>query len=129
MTDDNDDDIRTKLLKKFQEIGVSQIGVSYSGYGDSGQLDNITTTPAKVPLREIEFDTITYPWRPDVEVKRNLREAFEDFIWDEITSRYGGFENNEGGQGELTWDITDNTITLDHSWNIMTTEDAATVTF
>lgn len=126
---DEDDDIRAKLLKKFQEIGVSQIEVSYSGYGDSGQLDDITTTPAKVPLREIEFDTITYPWRPGEVIQRKLGEAFEDFIWDEITSRYGGFENNDGGQGELTWDITDNTITLDHSWNIMTTEDAATVTF
>lgn len=129
MIDDNDDDIRTKLLKKFQEIDVSQIEVVYSGYGDSGQLDDITITPLKVSLREIEFDSITHPWRPDEVIKRNLREALEDFVWDEITSRYGGFENNDGGQGELTWDITDNTITLDHSWNIMTTEDAATVTF
>lgn len=125
----DDDNIRTKLLKKFREIGVAQIGVEYSGYGDSGQLDNIFTTPANVSLDGIEFDSTTYPWRPDEIVKRNLGEAFEDFIWREITSRYGGFENNEGGQGEVIWNITKNKITLDHSWNIMTTEDAATVTF
>lgn len=126
---DDDDDIRAKLLARFREIGVSQIEVYYSGYGDSGQLDDITTTPAKVPLREIEFDTITYPWRPGEVIQRNLGEAFEDFIWDEITSRYGGFENNDGGQGELTWDIVNDTINLDHSWNITTTESEPTVTF
>lgn len=127
MTDD--DDIRTKLLKKFQEIDVSEVEVVYSGYGDSGQLDDITITPLKVSLREIEFDSITRPWRPNEIIKRNLREALEDFVWGEITSRYGGFENNEGGQGELTWDITNNTITLDHSWNITTTDQEPTVTF
>lgn len=127
MTDD--DDIRTKLLKKFQEIDVSQIEVVYSGYGDSGQLDDITITPLKVSLRQIEFDSTTLPWRPDEVIKRNLREALEDFVWSEITSRYSGFENNEGGQGELTWDITNNVISLDHSWNITTTDHEPTVTF
>lgn len=74
------DDIRTKLLKKFREIGVSQIEVYYSGYGDSGQLDDILTKPAKVPLDEIEFDTITSPWRPDEVIERNLGEALENWL-------------------------------------------------
>lgn len=122
-------EIREKLLTKFREIGVSQIEVYYSGYGDSGQLDGINVTPNNPTLDDIEFDSITYPWRPTEGVQRSLNDALQDFVWEEITKRYGGFENNDGGQGELTWDITDNMITLDHSWNIMTTEDAATVTF
>lgn len=121
-------DIRDRLLAKFKELGVSSVWIEYAGYGDSGQLESIGTTP-KLHMDDIEFDSVSYPWRPDVPVKRSLKAALEDFVWDEITSRYGGFENNDGGQGELTWDINSNQITLDHSWNIMETEDAPTVVF
>jgi hypothetical protein len=42
-------------------------------------------------------------------------EGFGDFAWSLAYHHHPGFENNEGGYGTLTWDLRNDSITLDHA--------------
>ncbi len=87
------DELRPTLLEKLRAMTVTgelknPIVVTYSGYGDSGDIEE----------------------KPD-----NLPEEAEDFIWDILTVHEGGFENNDGGRGEIHWDLIEDKITIDHT--------------
>jgi len=118
-------DLRKKLAAKLKELGVTQVSVNYSGYGDSGQIEYVNLN-MNVD-RGVEFDVTSHPWYPEKQVQRTLDDALTDFLWKLIDTHYSGYENNDGGQGEIEWNVTADTITLDHSWNITTTEHEPTL--
>lgn len=71
----------------------------YSGGGDDGSLDG-------------GFD----------EINQQLPGSMEDFCYNQLSSNFGGWENNEGGQGYFVFNFTDGTITLYHTDNIEESE-------
>ncbi len=85
---------RDELLGKLRAAGFTQIEATYDGYGDSGDVNEITDG-----------------------MERDLERDVSSFVWDFAYSRHPGFENNQGGQGVLTWDIAADKITLDHGDN------------
>jgi hypothetical protein len=88
---------RTALLTELRALGVRSIEVQYEGYGDSGNVEDVVVSP----------DTIT--------LTEDLRRRVEDFGWDFAYALSPGFENNEGGYGELTWAIEADKINVSHS--------------
>jgi hypothetical protein len=71
------------------------LSISYSGGGDDGSLDG-----------NFEENGRDYP------------AGMEDFCYNELSSNYGGWENNEGGQGRFEFNFNDGTIFLYHTQNI-----------
>ena len=71
----------------------------YFGGGDDGSLDG-------------GFD----------EINQQLPGSMEDFCYNQLSSNFGGWENNEGGQGYFVFNFTDGTITLYHTDNIEESE-------
>ena len=88
---------RASLLCQLRALGVRSIEVQYEGYGDSGNVEDVVVTP----------DTIT--------LTEELRCRVEDFGWDFAYALSPGFENNEGGYGELTWSLEADKIDVSHS--------------
>jgi len=88
---------RAALLTELRAVGVTKIEVQYEGYGDSGNVENVVVTP----------DTIT--------LSEEMRRRVEDFGWDFAYALSPGFENNEGGYGELTWALEADKIDVSHS--------------
>ncbi|MCD1635918.1 hypothetical protein K7H91_19330 [Martelella mediterranea] len=88
---------RAALLVELCALGVTNIEVQYEGYGDSGNIEDVVVTP----------DTIT--------LTEEMRRRVEDFAWDFAYLLSPGFENNEGGYGELTWSIETDKIDVSHS--------------
>ena len=88
---------RATLLSELRTLGVTNIEVQYEGYGDSGNVEDVVVNP----------DTIT--------LTEDLRRRIEDFGWDFAYALSPGFENNEGGYGELTWAIQADQIDDSHS--------------
>ena len=88
---------RVPLLKQLRELGVAQVEVQYDGYGDSGNVHDITLTGATESLDD------------------DLNRKIEDFGWMMAHHQHPGFENNDGGYGTLTWDIAEDKISLDHA--------------
>jgi hypothetical protein len=97
-------DIRARLRLElltgtFLGENGKTILLEYSGYGDSGGPEDCT---------------------PD-------REDLKDFLYSFVYSQHAGYENNDGGQGTVSWDLLNDVITLDHGSNYMSTEDFRSV--
>ena len=88
---------RAALVTELRALDVTRIAVQYEGYGDSGNVEDVVVTP----------DTIT--------LTEELRRRVEDFGWDFAYALIPGFENNEGGYGELTWSLEADKIDVSHS--------------
>jgi len=88
---------RATLLSELRTLGVTNIEVQYEGYGDSGNVEDVVVTPDTIILTE------------------DLRRRAEDFGWDFAYALSPGFENNEGGYGELTWSLETDKIDVSHS--------------
>lgn len=67
------------------------ICIHYSGGGDSGDIDSIN-------IEELEKDAVSLDEIFDSETVNNIRSL----IWKIIDSKERGFENNDGGYGEMT---------------------------
>ena len=71
----------------------------YNGGGDSGYFEGV-------------FD----------ENGKTLPTRIEEFCEVELSNNYGGWENNEGGQGEFEFNFNEGTIFLYHTENVEVTE-------
>ena len=88
---------RAALLTELRGLGVTGLDVQYEGYGDSGNVEDVTPSPLAIKLES--------------EVNRRV----EDFAWDFAYALNPGFENNEGGYGSLEWNLQNDKITISHS--------------
>ena len=88
---------RAALLSELRTLGVTSIEVQYEGYGDSGKVEDVVVTPGTIILTD------------------EPRRQVEDFGWDFAYALSLGFENNEGGYGELSWALEADKIDFSHS--------------
>jgi hypothetical protein len=90
------DSFREELNSNGIEIPEDGILTArYNGGGDSGSLDG-------------SFD----------EINQQVPEPMEDFCYDKLSDNFGGWENNEGGEGYFMFNFNDDTVTLYHTENI-----------
>ena len=87
---------REGLVALLTAQGVTQIEATYDAYGDSGNVEDISITPDSVTL--------------DNTTDSNLR----DLLWSMAYALHPGFENNDGGDGEISWDLTSDKMSIDH---------------
>lgn len=90
-----------EYCKELYKHGWKEIVVQYSGSGDS--CDDFS---AKIWNEEDEFPLTDVDSLPDGLIKK-----VEDAIWELLPA---GFENNEGGSGEVKIDIATGKITVEH---------------
>jgi hypothetical protein len=76
--------------KNFKEYSVTEIVCTYTGGGDSGYIED---NGYSGDINEIRIPA-----------------SFEDFMYDMLNSNFGGWENNEGGQGQFVILIEEQTI-------------------
>ncbi len=86
------DEKRPALLQQLRAMTVTgelknPIVIEYEGYGDGG---GVESKPDKLP------------------------DEAEDFLWDLLMTKESGFENDEGGRGEIFWDLIEDKITINH---------------
>ena len=89
--------IRPGLRAALQALGVTTVTSSYDACGDSGNIENVTFDPVGAKL----------------EAKQD--EALWDYLWDMVYHLHPGFENEDGAFGEITWDLVNDKITIDHN--------------
>jgi len=83
------------VFKEYIDRGVSEIVCTYNGGGDSGYVDGDMA----------------------VDGEREEVPAFiEDMCYDAL-SNFGGWEINEGSQGNIVFNLIDKTRTVNHAWN------------
>uniref|UniRef100_UPI0040476698 DUF6878 family protein n=1 Tax=Yoonia sp. TaxID=2212373 RepID=UPI0040476698 len=88
---------RSALLVQLRALGVTEVTAEYEGYGDSGNVEDINLQPSGSALPS------------------ELSNQLDEFAWAFAYQQHPGFENNDGGYGTLTWDLTNDSIDLDHA--------------
>jgi hypothetical protein len=114
------------LLEALRSIGVKQVTVTYSGCGDSGQIDDVEAQPEAAPLtpvqvelakREANWDAISGKWLEALVLRPlDLPTALADFCDAAVEATgHEGYQNHDGGQGTLTIDVDEGVVTLEHT--------------
>ena len=101
------DRLRDQILPQFRELGVANIEVSYSGYGDDGSIDGVQYRA----LTGIRVDRATIP--------EKLIEDLESCVYELLPA---GFEIGEGAQGTLTIDVGAANVAIIHETNYTASE-------
>ena len=92
---DEDEIGNIEIFKEYTDRGVSEIICTYNGGGDSGYVDSDM----------------------GVDGEREEVPAFlEDMCYNALSS-FGGWEINEGSQGNIVFNLKDLTISVNHTWN------------
>lgn len=106
------------LFDALAAAGITTVLVTFDGYGDSGQVESIDARDAKgdVALPEATIE-IGLPGEVDAtqHIAMPLREAIEELAYDLLRETHAGWENNDGGFGDFTFDVAARTISLDHN--------------
>ena len=110
---------KAALLNALALAGVTRVVVSFDGYGDSGQIENVEAQaggdPVTMPGAAIEIAEAVLD---QVEPKRSsvsIAEAVESLAYDVLERTHCGWENNDGAYGDVIFDAEEETITLDYN--------------
>lgn len=117
---------RTRLLKALQKIKATHALVSYSGSGDSGQIDQVQIfcdnevlkpkQNVRVLVASSYFNSEQSRWIEQVKLKTmSLELALEQLVYDWLEAEYAGWENNDGASGECTIEIIKGEFLLTHT--------------
>ena len=101
--------LKTEIIPRLKQWGVSKVRAEYSGYGDSGCIDGIMYLDARD--QPVNMALVTPASTP----------AIEDVLYEFLPA---GFEINDGSQGTLTIDVAAGTVTLEHGENYTETRDS-----
>ena len=105
---------RANLDSLFIAFGDSVIDVvvEYRGSGDCGGIEEVNING--VLDLAVKVNLIRQYHDHDEVVTLGVEDAIRSVADDLIDRRHGGFENNEGGGGEITFDVANKTVQIDH---------------
>lgn len=113
--------IRTDLLGSLRAAGITSVEAHYDAYGDSGNIEQVTLLP-ELPESERPAAAEAVPLESEVpldEPPSRLPDAImtrlQDMLWSTVYALHPGFENNEGGYGDIIWDLATDQIAIEHS--------------
>lgn len=111
-----------RIITALRKAGVDCVSANYSGYGDSGQFEDVSLEGGspegiRISLQEVRHeydgDTKTYThWLS--EGCSELQSAVESLLYGWVEREHGGYENNEGGAGQIDIDVTTGEVKWSH---------------
>lgn len=115
---------RAVLLKALQAAGATTAVLSYSGYGDDGSANEIRVIDAAghalpgdsiVTIQQLSLHFAEGQWHSTVvATELSLRDALDAFADLAVDRHHPGYENNQGGDGEITFDCAAGTVRMEH---------------
>lgn len=117
---------KTVLFDALVASGITQIVVTFDGYGDSGQIEEVTARNGDgiiaIPERMVElFDPASSQSEPRPSGV-SIASAVETLAYDVLAQTHCGWENNDGAYGDIVFDVAERTITLDYNERYSTSE-------
>lgn len=117
---------RNLLMAALVRLKVERVIVEYSGSGDSGDFVGISTVPElSLPILRSEQLQVFSPKATWLEgggyaysqesQQQSIYDALGEFCMSWVSAQHGGWENNDGGQGTVTIEVTENTFILEHT--------------
>lgn len=110
---------KATLFSALERTGVTRIVVTFDGYGDSGQIENVEAKAGDddtaMPNAMIEFATTVWGQPEPERSSVTVTAAVESLAYDVLERTHGGWENNDGAYGDIIFDVADYSITLDYN--------------
>lgn len=104
--------------------GIDRVEADYDAYGDSGNIESVEL------LRKEPKVVLPEPNDAALAGNENLYRSvlgaitddqmtwLQDFLWMVVYALHPGFENNDGGYGEIVWDLSRDAISVEHKERI-----------
>ena len=110
---------KTALLNALALAGVTHVTVSFDGYGDSGQIENVEVrsgdAAATMPAATIEIVESVWDQPEPTKSSVTIAATVERLAYDVLERTHCGWENNDGAYGDVVFDVADGVITLDYN--------------
>jgi hypothetical protein len=105
------------LFDKLEAADITEVVVTFDGYGDSGQIEEITARSGDntVSLPNGEITIASVAWRSEdvTRTTMSVDAALEQLAYEFLSETHGGWQDNDGAYGDFTFDVASRTITLD----------------
>lgn len=110
---------KATLFSALERVGVTRIVVTFDGYSDSGQIENVEAKAGDddmtMPNAMIEFATTVWGQPKPERSSVTVTAAVESLAYDALERTHSGWENNDGAYGDIIFDVADYSITLDYN--------------
>lgn len=111
---------KASLFAALGEAGIASVTVHFDGYGDSGQIEDVTAvavdqTECVIPDSAIDLQQLAFGQDEPAKLSQPLSEAIETMSYALLESTHGGWENNDGAYGDFDFNVAAGTITLDYN--------------
>lgn len=108
---------KAALFDVLANAGITHVTISFDGYGDSGQIENIEARSgdATTPLPTHEIELAFAEWASDEPrlQKLSVEAAIETLAYECLRDAHDGWENSDGAYGEFLFDVASRRIRLD----------------
>lgn len=125
------------LLDALKRAGALRARVTYHGGGDEGSHDDVSASDAAnspidlsgtVSLLCERYDREDGQWKISIVPQdQPLDTALSDYAMEAVEQHHGGWENNEGGYGEVVFDCEAGTARIEHNDYVVESEYTETV--
>lgn len=108
------------LFEALERASIARVRVSFDGGGDSGQIETIDADDREGRQVPLPDEIVSYLGRgygdDPVQVHtQTVPETVEAMVYDCLAETHPGWENNDGADGNFTFDVATRTITLEHN--------------
>jgi hypothetical protein len=108
---------KTAVFSALAAASITTVSVAFDGGGDSGQINDVVAkrgeTVIELPNTKVEFHAVEWDGKKRMPSKCSLNDAIEALCFNYLSHEHGGWENNDGGQGEFSFDVAEQRIELD----------------
>lgn len=104
------DNTQANVIERLAALGVDYVALEYYGSGDSGGIEGVTARTAGAGAVEVNLPA-------------DLLDLVREFAYEYLGDEHGGWENNEGGSGEITIDVPGRKMTMHHNENVISTDE------
>lgn len=114
------------LFDVLEKTGITRITVTFDGYGDSGQIEDVTALAGDdetdIPATTIEIAELAWGQAEPKHSAVQLATSIESLAYGVLARAHGGWENNEGAYGDVVFDVAERSIVLDFNERFTSSE-------
>lgn len=106
------------IFEALAAAGITSVVIEFDGQGDSGQIENRTAMAgaleAKLPSVSVDYTDVGYDGNATT-TAIDLDNAIDNVVYAILEETHGGWENNDGAYGEVTFNVAERTFHLDYN--------------
>jgi len=110
---------KAALFDALATAGIATVIVQFEGYGDSGQIEDILSRNGDLdialPPDLIEIAVVQWEADEPQRITVSVHDVIERLVFDFLAETHCGWENNDGAYGDFTFDVANQTISLDYN--------------